>query len=221
MSWDDPYVYPGTHVLRNKPGLRSIDDLETFERMQAGMRQIHMPPNIPMTEDGYRSIHRRLFQDVYEWAGEYRTVNLTKQADTPVEFEMGPYVTPNMKRVFGELGCDNYLRDLDRDTYAYRAAVYMDDLNRIHPFREGNGRTQRVFLDALTRQAGHRLDLTAIGRDAWIDASVAGYNNDHGPMTRCIRDALRDRPREIGQGDDAGITREFTPPGRGRGGKGL
>lgn len=211
MSEGDPYVYPGTSILKNKPDLKSQDELDRFERVSAGMRQIHMPTDIPMTADGYRAIHRQLFQDVYEWAGTYRTVNLTKMTDTPVEFKLGPYVGAEMRRVFGELGADNYLRGLDTDTYAYRAAVYMQDLNTIHPFREGNGRTQRVFLGELTRQAGHKLDMTTISRDGWINASIAGYNNDHGPMTDCIRDAMAGRGQEQARGE-VEVNRQWLAP---------
>ncbi len=77
------------------------------------------------------------------------------------------------------------------DGFAEGAGPVLGDVNHVHPFREGNGRTQLQYLKQLAARAGHALDLTRIGRDAWLDASRCSNAGDHAAMTRCIRHALR------------------------------
>ena len=196
MSGDDPYVYPGTYVLKNKAGLADPDALERFERLQTVERHATLSFDIPMNVEGYQAIHHHLFQDVYDWAGQVRTINIAKVGADNIEFMPGPLVGVNMKRVFGELNADTCLRDLDPDTFAYRAAVYLEDYNHIHPFRDGNGRTMRAFLKALGHQAGHEIDLTRFEKDSWIRACILGHRGDHSLMTSCIAEAITGRTRE-------------------------
>jgi len=73
---DNPYLYPGTNVLRNKENIRDKAELEEFERRAARSRAETLPHDLPITADGYREIHRYLFQDVYDWAGKDRTVDI-------------------------------------------------------------------------------------------------------------------------------------------------
>jgi len=72
----DPYLYPGTDVLRNKEDIRDAGELEAFERLATANRMETLPHNVPVTVEGYREIHRYIFQDVFDWAGEIRTVIL-------------------------------------------------------------------------------------------------------------------------------------------------
>jgi cell filamentation protein len=72
---DHPYCYPGTDVLRNKEDIRDKDELEAFERQHSADRLLTLPHNLPFTVAGYREIHRYMLQDVYDWAGEYRTID--------------------------------------------------------------------------------------------------------------------------------------------------
>lgn len=210
---DDPYVYPGTFVLKNKFGIRDAAQLDVAERVitRARMRE-PMPVPPAMTPDGYRAIHKHLFRDVYFWAGAFRTVNLEKLVtkNKTVEFAPGYLVPVNMTRIFGELKADDYLRGLDGDTFAFRAAVYMEDLNRTHPFREGNGRVQRVFLDHLTAQAGHTLDRSRIDPKKWMAGSVQSFGQgpqgNHDIMTRVIREVMTIRRDPIRGGDTRNLS---------------
>jgi cell filamentation protein len=86
----DPYLYPGTDVLRNKEHTTDDRELEAFERMATANRMETLPDDIPVTVEGYREIHRYIFQDVYNWAGKYRTVDIAKSDDL---FCLAPYRT--------------------------------------------------------------------------------------------------------------------------------
>jgi cell filamentation protein len=143
----DPYVYPGTDVLRNRENIRDAHELEAFERTATANRMETLPDNTPITAEGYREIHRYIFQDVYDWAGQVRTVDIAKNDDL---FCLAVYVDQELARRFEAIRAEDGLRDLSVESFVARAADHISELNAIHPFREGNGRTQR----ALSLRAG-------------------------------------------------------------------
>lgn len=115
-----------------------------------------------------RAIHRYLFSLVYGWAGELRTVDIRKNTEGAGYFVPVSMIERAAGFVAQELREDDYLRGLDRQTFIARLAHHYDQLNYIHPFREGNGRTQRLFWDRVARDAGWQL--------SWL--GVTGEVND-------------------------------------------
>lgn len=100
---------------------------------------------------------------------------------------------------------NGYLLGSSRDDFAQEAGRTLGDVNHVHPFREGNGRTQLLYLQQLARRAGHRLDLRRIERDSWIEASRRSEDADYTLMSQCIRGALGpERSREREQDNDQG-----------------
>lgn len=83
-----------------------------------------------------RDIHRFLFSDIYEWAGEYRSVNISKGST----FCMYPFTAEQLDELFAKLHRERLLGGLNKDELIVRLAYYLGELNAIHPFREGNGR---------------------------------------------------------------------------------
>jgi cell filamentation protein len=184
----DPYVYPGTDVLRNKENIRDARELEAFERTATANRMETLPDNTPITAEGYREIHRYIFQDVYDWAGKVRTVDIAKDDDL---FCRAVYVDQELAKRFEAIRAEDGLRGLSVESFVARAAEHISELNAIHPFREGNGRTQRAFLFVLGRQAGHEVDLAKIDPCAWNDASRESFRTgDSMPMRDVIADAV-------------------------------
>ena len=140
-----------------------------------------------MTAEGCREIHRYMFQDLYDWAGEYRTVNTGRTGP----FCKAEYIAVEMERRFAAIRAEYNLRGLRPGQFAARAAEHMNELNAIHPFLDGNGRAQRAFLEIFAKQVGHRIDLARIDARAWHEASIAGYyRQDHTPMCQLIAGAL-------------------------------
>lgn len=137
----DPYLYPGTTVLRNKLGLRDADALDRAERNLVRLRHREGVPRGEFDLRHLRAIHRHLFQDVYAWAGELRTVELAKGTTA---FMPQRYVVSGMADVHRRLVGSGFLRGLDRDGFAREAGQIVGDVNHVHPFREGNGRTQAL-----------------------------------------------------------------------------
>jgi cell filamentation protein len=98
-----------------------------------------------------------------------------------------------MKKLFAWLESENHLRDLDSDPFAAKAAHLLAELNAIHPFREGNGRTQNVFLYVLADRAGHPLDLDRLYPPDMIEAMVASFSGDEQPLANLILTLMRVR----------------------------
>jgi cell filamentation protein len=185
---EDPYVYPGTDVLINKEDIRDRDELEAFERLVTANRLEHLPRRVPITGAGYRRLHRHIFGPVYAWAGQDRTVNLAKGGSL---FCLVPHIAGQMAQRFAAIRAENGLRGLTREAFAARAAEHLCEINAIHPFREGNGRTLRAFLVCLAGTAGHRVALERIDPAGWNEASVGSFRQgDYEAMRRVILDAL-------------------------------
>jgi cell filamentation protein len=185
----DPYCYPGTNVLRNIENIKDAKELAALERTATASRMETVPDHFPINSYGYRAIHRHIFQDVYDWAGEYRVVDIACTDDL---FCLVPYIVQELAKRFEAIRSENNLRGLNAQDFAARAAEHAVELNAIHPFREGNGRTLRAFLFVLARQAGHDLHIERIDAASWNEASRASFRTgDTRAMRNIIADAIR------------------------------
>lgn len=185
-----PYCYPGSDVYRNKEDIRDKDDLEQVERMLAARRLETLPHNLPITPEGFREIHRYMLQDIYDWAGEYRRIDTGRTGP----FCKAEFIASEMEQRFAAIGSENNLRGPDAATFADRAAEHIGELNAIHPFLDGNGRTLRAFLEILAEQARHRIDLARVNPQAWNDASARSFHKlDYTPMREIIAGAMATR----------------------------
>lgn len=190
----DPYLYPGTTVLRNLPGLRNAEQLAAFEAVKTTHRiyELLRNPVVGDFDSGHlRAIHQRVFRDIFPWAGEFRTTMLGKAehfGQAPTWFTPPHLLEYESKRIFGLLHRANLLRGLQRLTFARQAAQFLTEINKLHPFREGNGRTQRLFVDVLARQAGHEVYFDVVSRERMVQASIEANNGDLGIMTRMFEE---------------------------------
>ena len=179
----DPYCYPGTDVLKNKGGLTTADALEAFETAMTFARSEESLPRGRFSARHYRRIHHHLFQDVYGWAGKYRTVRLTKGAST---FCYPENIASEMQRLFSSLQEQQVLKSLTPQIFAETAAHFLAELNAIHPFREGNGRAQFTYIAMLAGHAGHPMDLDKLEPDRWLAAMIRSFNGDKLPLVRVL-----------------------------------
>jgi len=179
----DPYCYPGTSVLINRLDIRDQAALEAFEAEVTADRSAQAVPVGSLDYRHYLAIHRHLFQDVYDWAGEIRTVRVAKQGSA---FCYPEYIDREMRRLFSELDGERQFRARSPADFAALAAHFLAELNAIHPFREGNGRTQLSFLTLLAEQAGHPLALERLDPDAILQAMVKSFDGDEQPLVAAI-----------------------------------
>jgi len=180
---DDPYTYPGTTILKNLLDLKNKRKLATLERLLTSARADQGFPEGRLDYVHYKAIHRHLFQDIYPWAGEPRTVNITKGASP---FCRAEFIDGQMTKLLHQLAAENFLQGLAFPAVAKRAAHYIVELNAIHPFREGNGRTQHAFLALLLERAGHPRDLSRLDPAALLQAAIDGFDGDERPMEKVI-----------------------------------
>jgi cell filamentation protein len=197
MSEDSPqwqaYLWPsddpGATMLRNKFGTHNRDELQDLEYTMTAMRQDEIENglvDIERTGDAaeWRAIHRHLFQDVYDWAGELRTIDLNKTGEP---FLAERHLDIYLHTALSEIRAVDWA-DLDRDTFIDAATAAYMKLNFAHPFREGNGRSSRVFFDRLTSDARFELDYSRIEPQRWNEANRATMNmqyripTDHSPL---------------------------------------
>ena len=132
----DPYTYPGTDVLRNIPDIRDPQRLAAFEANATTARLVELdavPLKGKFDVAHLRAIHRHIFQDVYSWAGEFRTVNISKGGHL---FGAAAFGEQALHNVLRRLPGEHYLRGFDPQAFARRAGFYMGEINAIHPFRE-------------------------------------------------------------------------------------
>jgi len=187
MSDWDPYLYPDTEVLRNKLDIRDGEALGLAERRLVEQRISEGSPTGNFDLAHLQSIHRHLFQDVYEWAGELRGVSMFKGQSS---FMPAGRIEMGMHDVHRRIVEADFLRNADPQEFSAKAAEIIGDINHAHPFREGNGRTQLEYLKQLGEQAGQNIDLTKINGEAWIEASILANVVRYGAMRHSIREAI-------------------------------
>jgi cell filamentation protein len=190
----DRYLYPGTDVLRNIPGIRDSEQLTAFEALNTGARiyELQLKPLPGRFNTAHlNALHKHIFQDVYPWAGQFRTTILAREhyARGPVTYFTPPHLLKGeAQRIFRELHRANLLRGLSRREFAGGAAQLLVELNNLHPYREGNGRTQRAFIEVLARQAGHPLYFDVTSKERMAQASIRGAAGDCSVMIRLFEE---------------------------------
>lgn len=169
----DPYVDPKTGILRNLVGATTYSELRKAEGDIVALSEISLD-NIPHTTDlvELQKIHKGLFNKVYNWAGELRVVNIRKGSKE--YFLDYAYLENGAKFVFKELSNENHLQRLNRENFVKHLAYFYEQLNFIHPFREGNGRTQRIFWQRVANAAGYSIDWSKVVGEELDNASLIG-----------------------------------------------
>ena len=173
----DPHFDYEHGILRNVPGLTDQAKLDRFEAAEAAeaLVRLHVNPIKGAYESAHlKKIHARIFQNIYPWAGEFRRVNMHRAASYP--FAVVQFMEQNLDHALAQLAGENHLRGLDARAFAGRAAYYLGELNSIHPFREGNGRTQRELIRELAAEVGHRINWGRVTRKQMYDASIESHN---------------------------------------------
>ena len=124
-----------------------------------------------------KCIHKYLFQDIYRWAGDIRNCNIAKQD----LFCLTEHIESFGNEVFDKLKKEKYFKDYDFETKLDKLVELFADINALHPFREGNGRSQRIFIESLAKINGIYLDLTNVSK---MDMIIASHESINGNYTK-------------------------------------
>lgn len=172
------YCYKDTDVLINKLNITNDDDLFNAERELVSLRtyELNEKPLKGNFDFKYlKDIHKYLFQDIYGWAGDIRNCNIAKQD----LFCLTEHLESFGNDVFNKLKKEKYFIEYDYETTLKRLVELFADINALHPFREGNGRSQRIFIESLAKINGIYLDLTNVAKTDMIIASHESINGHY------------------------------------------
>lgn len=186
----DDYCYPGTTVLKNKLDLTDAEELDAFEAEVSDARADEELPAGDLDFPHFKAIHEHLFQDVYHWAGKIRTVRISKGGSM---FCFPENIENQAQKLFEQLKKDKFLAGLELEEFGRKAAHFLSELNVIHAFREGNGRTQLSFFLLMADHAAYPIDLADLDPDAFLDAMIASFDGDEAPLAKVIQHLVKDR----------------------------
>ena len=179
--------YQGTTCLINKLNIRDEKQLNIVEShiTLAKISILHQNPiNGNFDFEHYKLIHKFIFEDLYDWAGIQRTVDISKKGTLFVKAEN---IDEIAEACFFRLKNQNYFKHLGLEEFIEKITDFYCSTNILHPFREGNGRTQRVFLSQLSHNAGYEMDFTKIDTDTLMLATIHAANG----VDAYLKDALR------------------------------
>ncbi|WP_058910360.1 putative adenosine monophosphate-protein transferase Fic [Entomohabitans teleogrylli] len=176
----DPYYWSGIQVLRNRLNIREAHRLAAAEAELSALRAATLPLGPQARGLPYLcEIHHQLFQDLYDWAGKLREVDIYRGDTRFCHFE---YIEKEGNALMRALEEEGYLVGLAHQIFVERLAHYYCEINVLHPFRIGSGRAQRVFFEQLAVHAGYSIDWRDIDVDGWRAANQQGAMGDLQPL---------------------------------------
>ena len=185
------YCYLGTDVLKNKLGIREEEALLIAEREITSLKLLLLFETSKIETfdfDSLCNIHKVIFSDIYEWAGEIRRGDFLSKGGSI--FCRGPYILENADKIFGNLLSENNLCGLEKSKFIERLAYYMGEINALHPFREGNGRTAREFFRQLSLHADYILDFSGLEKEELLTADIEAFNGQYGKLITILNKSI-------------------------------
>ena len=185
------YCYPGTNILINKLNIKNDEQLSIAERKITRLKLTELF-TLPIANTFDFSllcnIHQSIFIDIYDWAGKIRTGEFLSKGVSL--FCRGSLIKYNADIIFKNLAGENYLCNLDKKSLISRMAYYMGEINALHPFREGNGRTLREYFRQLTYNAGYTLDFSRTDKDKLLIADINALNGNYNDLIKILDEAI-------------------------------
>lgn len=177
-------------VLINKFGINDQEELNKKENNITSVQIVKLSINpIKGSFDlkHLQAIHKHIFGQIYRWAGNIRNIDISKGNSM---FATNSRIIPEAEKLFSQLSKENYLKNTEPEKIASRLAYYLGEINAIHPFREGNGRTQRVFISQLAKEAGFELTFEKTTQAEMIQASISAHSCDYTGLENIIKRGL-------------------------------
>lgn len=178
-SVPDNACYPGTQILKNKAGLKIQAELDKFELAMFLLRSEDPWPIGRLNLQHYKDLHHHFFQDVYEWAGKFRDIRIGKNGH---RFCFPEHIENLMGDLFEGLAKRYNLRGYSRNDFILLLTHFLSELNAIHPFREGNGRTQMAFSILLTENAGFQFNYEKLEPETVLEAMIHSFRGNLLPL---------------------------------------
>lgn len=187
---DRIYCYPDSDVLKNRMGVRDSERLSRLERRLTMLRLLELidkPIRGKFDLKHLQAIHKYIFQDVYEWAGEIRKVDIAKGN----MFCNVRFLSSQAAEIFGKLKEEDYLQGLGEEDFIRQMAYYFSEINALHPFREGNGRSQREFVRCLALHNGYVVNFANASEEEMMKASEESFLCNYRAMEQLFKKCIR------------------------------
>lgn len=190
----DPYVYSGTTILKNKFNIKNQEELSLLERRITETKiltQNNVRSELPKGNFDLKhlqAIHKFLFSEIYEWAGEIRTAGFIIKGQSI--FCFAPRIEPYANTIFTKMNCENFSQ-MDTQQCAEKMAYYLSEINALHPFREGNGRATRLFFELFAYKHGWQLSLFKMPHDLLTEAMIESMNGSLTSLSKLLKNHLK------------------------------
>lgn len=182
----DIYCYENSSVLKNKLELKTQSELDAFEADITTVRMVGLDDNPVIGQFDFnhlKQIHFVVFQDIYDWAGEVRRVDIWKDESRFANVRM---IESYAIKTFNDLAKEHLFEGKDIDVVSARLAHYLSELNVLHPFRDGNGRAQRIFISQLAKAAGYQLNYADLDKNTIYSAMEKAFFGDETALSELI-----------------------------------
>jgi len=187
------YYYENSLVYVNLMNIRDGDKLSKFEADITGQRLIELmyqPIKGRFGKAHLLNIHKHIFKDIYPFAGKLRQEDICKDQTM---FCKSEFIVENLERTFKMLKSEKYLSEIPIKEFSVRLAVYMSELNIIHPFREGNGRTIREFIRCLALKNKYYIDWSLVNKEELLEAMISSVNKNHENLNECMFRVIKNK----------------------------
>lgn len=181
-------------ILENKLGITDPLLIKQMEEEIVPVRTAEVFSSFHIDEfnfEALKTIHKKLFSDIYQMTGQVRTVDMTKGGNR-APFCYVQYIEPEQQRIFSALKQDNYYFGLELEEFVPKIAWLASELNALHPFRDGNGRAIRAFLVLLAANVGYEIDYGKVDKDELIEADVKAFGGDMNSIEKIFMQIVHD-----------------------------
>jgi len=190
-SGSEGYCYPGTDILKNKLNIKDDRALTIAEREITSLKML-MLYNKPIASSfnfgTLCAIHKTIFEDIYEWAGNIRRGDFFSKGSSI--FCRGQYIIESADIIMENLLKEGFLRNLDKISFIEKTAYYMGEVNALHPFRDGNGRTAREFFRQLSLNASYILDFSGTEKEELLTADIEAFYGRYDRLIKILEKAI-------------------------------
>jgi cell filamentation protein len=186
------YCYEGVEVYKNKLNIRDNELLSKIETDLTSNRLLEMSEKPIKGRFGvthFLKIHKYIFQDIFSFAGKIREEDIHKGNTF---FCKCNHIKSVLNDFFLKLKSEEYLENCDEKDIVSRLSYYMSELNMIHPFREGNGRTIREFIRILALKNGYIINWEHVDSKMLLDAIIQSVDFQYDLLEECIKNALKE-----------------------------
>lgn len=187
----DIYCYPNTNILINKFDIRDSDKLHETEKELTSINtqealEIQIKGDFDLSH--LKAIHKFIFGDIYEWAGQIRGGDFLSKGSSI--FCRSMYIEGMANDIHQKLKAEKYLANLDKAEFISRLAFYMGEINALHPFREGNGRAQRVYFGYLCKNADYGIEFSKVDKDVLLQADIGAFNREYDLLVEVLNNIV-------------------------------